>query len=45
MLAQQFLQSEFGIHPKVAWNLEANGLSSGFAKMARDLGFDAMFYS
>lgn len=45
MVGQQFLQKELGVYPKVTWSLESNGLSSGFAKMARDLGFDAMFYS
>lgn len=36
---------EFGIHPKVSWQVDAFGLSTGYARLARDFGFDAMFYS
>lgn len=45
MIAQQFLQKELGVHPKISWQLDAFGLSSGYARLLRDVGFDAMFFS
>jgi hypothetical protein len=45
MIAQQFLQKEFGVHPRVSWQLDAFGVSTGYARLARDVGFDAMFFS
>lgn len=45
MIAQQFLQKELGIHPRVSWQLDAFGVSTGYARLARDVGFDAMFFS
>jgi len=44
-IGQQFLQREFEHHPKVSWQVDAFGLSTGYARLARDFGFDAMFFS
>jgi hypothetical protein len=45
MIGQQFLQKEFGIHPRVSWNVDSFGISSGYARLAHDVGFDLMMYS
>ena len=45
MIGQTFLQKEFGIHPKVSWQLDAFGVSTAYARLARDVGFDGMFFS
>ena len=45
MTGQQWLQKEFGVHPTVSWQVDAFGESSGYARLARDVGFDAMFFS
>jgi hypothetical protein len=45
MIGQQWLQREFGHHSKVSWSIDALGISSGYARLARDVGFDMMVYS
>lgn len=45
MIGRQFLQKEFDIHPKVSWQIDVFGQSTGYARLARDIGFDAMFFS
>jgi len=35
---------EFELHPKVSWQADSFGMSTGYARLARDVGFDAMFY-
>mmetsp|Transcript_32820 Transcript_32820/g.50127 ORF Transcript_32820/g.50127 Transcript_32820/m.50127 type:complete len:226 (+) Transcript_32820:1364-2041(+) len=45
MIGQQFLQREFGLHPKVSWQIDAFGVSTGYARLARDVGFDGLFFS
>lgn len=45
MIAQQFLQKELNTHPRIGWQIDAFGLSTGYARLARDVGFDAMFFS
>jgi hypothetical protein len=31
--------------PKVSWQLDSFGVSKGLARLAKDMGYDAMFYS
>jgi hypothetical protein len=31
--------------PKVSWQLDSFGVSKGLARLTKDMGFDAMFYS
>jgi hypothetical protein len=45
MLGQQFLQKELGIHPRVSWQVDALGVGTGYARLAREVGFDMMIYS
>ena len=45
MIGQQFLQKEFELQPKVSWQIDAFGLSSGYARLAHDVGFEALFFS
>ena len=45
MIGRQFLQKEFDLHPKVSWQIDVFGQSTGYARLARDIGFDAMFFS
>ena len=45
MVGQQWLQREFGHHSKVSWSIDALGVSSGYARLAKYVGFDMMVYS
>lgn len=45
MIGQQFLQKEFGLHPTVSWQLDSFGVSTGYARMAHDVGFDMMIFA
>jgi len=45
MMGQQWLQKEFDHHPVVSWQLDAFGVSTGYARMAHDVGFDIMIFS
>ena len=45
MIGQSFLMNEFKHHPVVSWQLDAFGLSTGYARLAHDVGFDVMMYS
>ena len=40
-----FLREEFGITPKIAWQLDPFGHSSGFAALLAEMGFEATFFS
>lgn len=41
--AHDFLKSEFGIKPKVAWQLDPFGHSGVFANLMAQFGMEAMF--
>jgi hypothetical protein len=45
MIGQQFLQKEFDLHPTVSWQIDAFGVSTAYARMAHDVGFDMMIYA
>jgi len=46
MRGHQFLSTELGIEdPNISWQLDSFGVSKGYARLARDIGFDAMFFS
>lgn len=45
MLGHQYLQQEFGVTPKVGWNLLAYGHSATNARLFSDLGYKAQFFS
>lgn len=45
MVGQQFLQKEFEIQPRVSWQLDGNGVSSGYARLMKGLGIDMLIHS
>lgn len=46
MRGHQFLKNEVGIDPpNISWQIDSFGVSKGFARLAKDIGFQAMFYS
>jgi hypothetical protein len=47
MIGHLFLKQEVGMaqEASISWQLDSFGLSAGYARLARDLGFDAMFFS
>jgi hypothetical protein len=45
MIAHQFLQQEFGVTPKVGWNIFAYGHSATNARLFADLGYKAQFFA
>lgn len=45
MVGQQFLVKEFDLQPIVSWQLDVNGVSQGYARLARDVGFDVLIFS
>ena len=49
MAGHRFLKEEVGIKdeqlPQVSWQLDSFGVSKGYARLAHDMGFDAMFFS
>ena len=36
---------EFQIHPQVSWQIDTFGVSQGYARLARDIGFDILMFS
>lgn len=46
MRGHQFLKQELDIDdPNVSWQLDSFGVSKGYARLAKDMGFDALFFS
>jgi hypothetical protein len=46
MTGHRFIVEELKApEPKISWQIDAFGVSKGYARLARDIGFDAMFYS
>ena len=41
----QWLKNEFGVAPKVGWNIDAFGHTQANAALFHDLGFDALFFA
>lgn len=44
-VGQQFLVKEFDYQPRVSWQLDVNGVSQGYARLAKDVGFDMLIFS
>ena len=42
---QEFAKNEFGVHPRIAWMLDAFGHSSANAALFHDMGFEATFFT
>lgn len=42
-LGHQFLKQEFGVRPKVSWNIDAKGHSAMNTWLLSQMGFDAQF--
>ena len=46
MGGHQFLNREFGVDdPNISWQIDSFGVSKGYARLAKDMGFDAMFFA
>lgn len=46
MRGHQFLANDVGIDvPNISWQVDSFGVSKGFARLAKDIGFQAMFFS
>ena len=45
MIGHQFLYNEFGVTPRIGWNLEAAGHSAANARLFAQLGYEALFFS
>jgi len=46
MRGHQFMSQELGVEdPNISWQLDSFGVSKGYARLARDIGFDAMFFT
>ena len=44
-IARAFLNSEFGVEPKIGWQLDPFGHSSGNAKLFEMMGLEAMVFA
>ena len=46
MRGHQFLVNEVGVEePSISWQLDSFGVSKGYARLAKDIGFEAIFFS
>ena len=46
MIGHQFLINEVGVQPpNISWQIDSFGVSKGFARLAKDMGFQASFFS
>lgn len=46
MSGHKFITQEVGVEqPKISWQIDAFGVSQGYARLAKDIGFDAMFFA
>ena len=41
----EFLDEEFGIQPRIGWDLDTFGHSDTNTRLYAEMGFDAMFFS
>ena len=44
-MGHAFLQEEFGIKPKIAWQLDPFGHSAAHAELLSELGFETMVFA
>ena len=45
MIGHEFLDNEFGVKPKIGWDLDTFGHSDTNTRLFAEMGFDAMFFS
>jgi alpha-mannosidase len=45
MIGHEFLAKEFGVKPKIGWDLDTFGHSDTNTRLYAEMGFDAMFFS
>jgi alpha-mannosidase len=45
MIGHEFLNKEFGVTPKIGWDLDTFGHSDTNTRLFAEMGFDAMFFS
>jgi alpha-mannosidase len=46
MTGHKFIVEELKVPtPTITWQIDSFGVSKGFARLATDMGFEAMFYS
>ena len=45
MKGHHFIESNFGITPRIGWQLDSFGHSATSTRLFAELGFDAMFFS
>jgi len=45
MIGHEFLGKEFGVKPKIGWDLDTFGHSDTNTRLYAEMGFDAMFFS
>ena len=45
MIGHEFIQKEFGVTPKIGWDLDTFGHSDTNTRLFAEMGFDAMFFS
>jgi len=44
MKGQQFVKKEFGVAPRVGWQIDPFGHSNTNIRLFREMGFDSMFF-
>jgi len=45
VIGHSWLSKEFGIAPRIGWNIDAFGHTEANAALFHDLGFEALFFS
>lgn len=45
MIGHEFLSKEFGVTPKIGWDLDTFGHSDTNTRLFAEMGFEAMFFS
>mmetsp|Transcript_14835 Transcript_14835/g.23010 ORF Transcript_14835/g.23010 Transcript_14835/m.23010 type:complete len:131 (+) Transcript_14835:485-877(+) len=45
MIGHEFLDKEFGVHPRIGWDLDTFGHSEANTRLFAQMGFEAMFFS
>jgi hypothetical protein len=44
-IGHKFIQKEFGIRPRIGWQLDSYGHSATNARLFAEMGIDALFFS